>query len=297
MKKIYQSKSKRTVSHFANNKMASYLTARSQELFAFRGQRMAIFANDYIGILVNQFGIFEREELDSLFEFLCPLAEQFKGATALDIGANIGNHSIYFSRSFSAVHAFEPSPVTFDLLTINSRFSTKITPHNLGLGDQRGTFRLVESPTNVGIASIKFSDVTGGVAIDITVERLDDLELDLSRLEFIKIDVEGFEANVVRGGSRVIKERQPLIVLEQHASEFTGGTTETISLLAQLGYRFCWQEKKPASRFWLLRRLRELGEVLFGHSFVMLSGDRVPPRNHTMLVAVPPRFQALLGIG
>ena len=122
----------------------------SHRLNAERNRKMAIFANDLIGISINQFGVYEKEELDILFDFLTPLKETLAAGTCLDIGANIGNHSLYFAPIFAAVHSFEPHPATFRLLEFNVGDSENVIPHNFGLGDTKGSFTLRENPTNLG---------------------------------------------------------------------------------------------------------------------------------------------------
>ena len=87
--------------------------------FASREKKKAIFAHDSIGRYINLFGGYEREELDILFDFLAPLDVEFKNSLALDIGANIGNHAMYFSDHFQRVIAFEPNDDVFYLLKFN----------------------------------------------------------------------------------------------------------------------------------------------------------------------------------
>jgi len=256
---------------------------------------MAVFANDLIGITINVFGVYEKEELDTLFDFLQPLRDVFSRGVALDIGANIGNHTLYFSRRFRFVHAFEPNPTTYYLLKFNVSGLPNALAHNVGLGDEKGVFKLFENPTNAGGSTIVSGETTED-AVDVVVERLDDCELDRDGLCFIKLDVEAFEANVIRGGSGVISRHEPLIVMEQHASEFIDDTTPSISLLKDLGYRFCWHQAGTDSRNWLLRRLFNVGEIFLGRSHRIVTGERVPKGEYSLLIAVPPRFQETLGL-
>lgn len=283
------------LSHYIDLKIAAVVASRSRANFDLRGQSMAVFANDYIGIHINQFGVFEREELTDLFHFLEPLASVFTNGTALDIGANVGNHAVFFSKHFRQVHAFEPHPRIFDVLALNAKWAGNVQAHAIGLGDEPGTFALSSDLTHLGLSSMKHGDTEGGVQV--SVERLDDSPLDLSGLCFAKMDVEGFEANVLRGGARTLAEHQPIVVLEQHAGEFAeNGGTESIAALTALGYVFAWPRNKPLARTWLMRRLRELATALFGTKHEMVTAPSVPKANYTMLIAVPPRFQSQLGL-
>ena len=80
---------------------------------------MAIFSFDHIGHKINLDGVYERNELDFLFEWLATHSPDVFNGTAIDIGANIGNHSLYLSNYFEKVVSFEPHPRTFKLLEIN----------------------------------------------------------------------------------------------------------------------------------------------------------------------------------
>ena len=63
-------------------------------------------------------------------------------STMLDIGANIGNHSLFFSNYFAKCISFEPNPRTFSVLEINSRLVENIIPMNIGLSDKKGEVEL-----------------------------------------------------------------------------------------------------------------------------------------------------------
>ncbi|WP_345815730.1 FkbM family methyltransferase [Paraburkholderia sp. PREW-6R] len=262
-----------------------------------RGHKMAVFANEHIGGFIHVFGVYEQEELDVLFSFLDPLRDVFRAGLALDIGANIGNHSLYFSQKFNEVQSFEPDPSTYYLLQFNASFRKKIKTFNIGLGDRTGTFRLAEVPHNMGASSIVADGnevATDVTCIDVQVERLDDRDFQEKGPCFIKMDVEGFEPKVLRGALRTISRHWPLIVLEQHESDFKDGHSESISILRDLGYKFCWHQSGVGSRNTFVRRIFNFKEMFAGRTHKVVTADFVPPANYSMLIAVPPRFQNLL---
>ncbi|MDB2426116.1 FkbM family methyltransferase [bacterium] len=267
---------------------------RAPKFFEKRGHKMAVFANDYIGILINQFGGYEHNELKLLFRFLAPLKNNFSSGTALDIGANIGNHSLYFSDYFSQIYSFEPSPDTFHLLSFNTKWKKNISINNIGLGNSKGTYELVENTTNFGGAYISSSNEKQENSTQISVEKLDDLSLDFSNLTFIKIDVEGFEENVLKGGLNTLNKSQPLVVFEQTKKDFRNGSSPSLDLLKSLGYKFCWQQSEKSSKFWLIRRFFNLFNILGGFKRKIVTGEQVPKQFHSMLIAVPPRFFSTL---
>jgi FkbM family methyltransferase len=299
MKSVWKKRDPRGIAYFVNHKIADFISRRSGALMRLRGNRqMAIFANDYIGIQINQFGYFEIDELTALFEYLAPLAEVFKNGIALDIGANIGNHAVFFSTRFRSVHAYEPNPRTHNLLKFNIDGLSNVTSYQRGLGDVRGSFELQQDVTSPGLASIKYNADSQAQSVSIQVETLDDLSLpDREALCFIKIDVEGFEENVVKGGAKTLRQFQPVVVLEQHQGEFTDkGTTPAIQELRNLGYSFCWEKKRRPARTWVGRRIQDLYECASGKQIEFVAADDVPPANYTMIIAVPERFKRQVGL-
>ena len=300
-KAIYTYKQKRDLSDYIHRAVDSRIVARINRLSVkhrrSRRARMAIFAHEYIGILINQFGVYDKFALDSLFSFLGPVLGEMKACSALDIGANIGNHTIYFSDYFAAVYSFEPNPHTFDLLSFNLKTVDNCVPFNFGLGDEVGVFELYENKPNMGASSIKYDYDPGSGKVKIQVKKLDDIEAELGNVAFVKLDVEGFEHNVIKGGMKFIRKHQPIIVLEQAESCFVNGSTESIDLLKENGYRFCWCRAALFDRSWIVRRLGTIRAILFGASYDydFTTDDAVPKGNYETLIAVSSRFQERLG--
>lgn len=258
---------------------------------------MAVYANDQIGHNINVYGVYDKDALDLLFEFMTPLKDMFSNGMALDIGANIGNHSVYFDKIFSRVCAFEPNPSTYQILAFNASYSKSVRTYSYGLGDVSGVFDLYEDPENFGGSSVKNFGWVRQKPVPITIHRLDDLDIDFTNLELIKIDVEGLEANVIRGGSKVIEKYSPIILLEQHAKEFCmpNGESETLSLLQSMGYRFCWK-RSSKDLPWIYRQLKGVRELFTGKRWVIVADSPVPTGTYFMLIAVPPKHFAALGL-
>jgi|GEM_PF-570532 len=265
-----------------------------------RGQPMAVYANDLIGIDINQYGVYERDELDLLWGLLAPLQPVFAAGVALDIGANIGNHTLWLAHRFGMVHAFEPHPLTHELLQFNTRRAPNVERHALALGAGAGSAQLWVDSTNMGGSTLQYGRPEVQQAVAVRIEALDVLvasgALDLRGLCLVKIDVEGHEEAVLRGALNTLGREQPLLVFEQHEREFCDGSTPCIALLRGLGYAFCWQQPERWWPTWVGRRLQELTRFARGRTQAMVTGAQVPAVNHSMLVAVPPRFQDALGL-
>lgn len=208
-----------------------------------QGQRMVIFSHDLMGTQINLYGRGERDEIEDLFLFLAPVMGQMKEGVALDVGANLGNHAIAFADHFATVFAYEPNPDVHELLVINTRMRPNIRAFNYGLGSSRATARFLEGQGNLGESRVMDEGGTapdGRSLIEVTLERMDDVVSDGKHpVSFIKIDVEGHEAQVIEGGIGTLSVQAPIVVFEQHRGEFSGGTTPSIELLRSLGYTLC----------------------------------------------------------
>lgn len=138
----------------------------------------------------------------------------------LDIGANIGCTAILFGELSKQVYAFEPSQSTFRFLekNVGSSGLQNISLQNIGLGAESGEFTLTFSPANRagGFVSNRTQINAGHVTESITIRQLDEVvqSLNLSMIDFIKIDVEGFEGQVLQGATQTLSTYQPVVVLE-----------------------------------------------------------------------------------
>lgn len=152
-------------------------------------------------------------EPDTVALFRC-----FAKGTVLDIGANIGCTALALSEMADRVHAFEPSPSTYAILRENTAVAPNVIAHNYGLGLKAGNFELTFQPNNRsgGFVSNQLTASKGHTVEKIIVKKLDKMirPLQLSTVDFIKIDVEGFEGNVIKGAKKVLKKFKPVVALE-----------------------------------------------------------------------------------
>lgn len=127
------------------------------------------------------------------------------GDTVWDIGANVGLYTLQFSRQVGPggrVVAFEPSPTNFTRLEEATASLSNVTLQGCGLGDANATLMLQQGEDELGATTrVGGSD---GVAVDVRVG--DELiAAGLSPPHVIKLDVEGFEGEVMRGLSRCLQ--------------------------------------------------------------------------------------------
>lgn len=154
----------------------------------------------------------------------------------LDCGANLGYYSILFSQLSpdGKVHAIEPTS-TADMLeeNISHNGCRNVTIHRLALGHYPGRrveriFRIWGAPPE----EVEYDFTT----IDHLVG-----ELNLARLDCIKIDVDSFDFEVLRGAERTLDRFDPWLIVELNHALGLRGTSNTAALswLVDRGYRQC----------------------------------------------------------
>jgi FkbM family methyltransferase len=171
---------------------------------------------DVMGRHIYKYGVYEEEITRFLLDNLVLEA----GDIVLDVGANIGWYSLLLARHRQgiAVHGFEPDPETYALLEGNVRANgleqVKVWP--CALSDSPGCKTLYRyADKNTGRNSLL--PINAGGSVEILSRRLDEFVekegVDPDRLRFAKIDVEGYEAVVLRGMGPVLS-RLPLVLAE-----------------------------------------------------------------------------------
>jgi FkbM family methyltransferase len=268
--------------------LARWLRRRSGALQAQGCPPLATWSHDWVGQQVLLEGRYERELLDAVQQVLQSLRPG-PGRLCVDAGANIGNHALFFATGHERVVAFEPHPRTFALLALNAQLDPRVQAVPLGLSDAPGEAWIDLPAGNAGMARVSAQAGQGRVAC-----RLDTLDAQLAGcplpLDLLKIDVEGHEAAVIRGGRERLRRDQPVVLLEQAAEAFRDGSTEALDELRALGYGvFLTFERWPAhgSR-WLNLAARLWG----GEGYRVRACRRLPHRFHDLIVAVPASLAA-----
>jgi FkbM family methyltransferase len=173
------------------------------------GHHIAAPLNDFVGR-----SIFFMGDLDRKLTFLCRKFVR-PGDVVLDIGANLGLLSFLLSSLVGhegKVHAFEPNPSMLALMreAIERNKVTNICLHPVALGDANGSMSLSIPSGNAGAASLVRAK-QGGRIVEVPVCRLDEVlkRQGMVRVRLIKIDVEGFEANVLNGATELFCSNPP----------------------------------------------------------------------------------------
>lgn len=170
-----------------------------------------------------------------------------KAGTALDIGANIGFYSYHCSKIFTKVHAFEPISVISENLREYSNKNEKVVLHDYALSNKSDeAYISVPKIANKDILNYGYASLSNEfdemIKIKIKKRTLD--SFNLNNVDFIKIDVEGHEAEVIEGGLKTISENKPLILIEIEKRHSGMKAHETIQLLISIGYKCFFYENK-----------------------------------------------------
>lgn len=182
----------------------------------FFGMQYAGNAGDYISRMVYFCGAYEKYMLFFLRDYLAHLHKN--SVIFADIGANLGNHSLFMSQYVSQVHAFEPyEKVRRELeekITVNN--ITNIQVHTYGLGAKNKTLPFYAPPAfNLGAGSFSKGHHKGNHYIaDLDIKIGDEVFANFGTVNIVKMDVEGFERYVLEGLKNTLKKDRPLIILE-----------------------------------------------------------------------------------
>ncbi len=174
-----------------------------------------------------------------------------EGKVVYDIGANVGLMTLFFARSVGPtgyVVAFEPHPDSFRRLSRNVRVNRlrHVRLVNVGVGAETTALTLYQPSRHLSGAALTGGRVfqpDEGKPIEFTVQidTLDNLvnRLELPAPDFVKVDVEGYEVQVLRGAMQTIQQHKPAFLIEIHRLAGDSPTTsKVIETLDAYGYTF-----------------------------------------------------------
>lgn len=192
-----------------------------------------------VSALIHSQGLYDYNNMQLILKLLCD------GGTFIDIGANIGSYSLIASECSSAqIHAFEPHPGTFQMLKHNIELNRRsnVALHNVALGSlERTVFLTDRAGSSINHIVPEKSQVTGTLAVP--CHRMDGL---CQKLKFspqiVKLDVEGFEYDVLQGFGTLISSIQVLMIeMNGLSDQRSHGHKEIHSLLLSSGLTGPWQ--------------------------------------------------------
>jgi len=259
-----------------------------------RFPQLAIFSFDHIGLRINLDGRYEGGSLDLIGHFIQAYIKNSHQSIAIDVGANIGNHSLFFSEFFHKVISFEPNPRTFELLKFNAKYSApkaNILPICVGLGSEQGRPIFLSSKSNVGASCIVNRDHQAGHCdelISIDIAKADELDIPKKNIALVKLDVEGHEIFALEGMSGIIAENRPVILFEQSEKEIHDQSSLVIEHLRDLGYQFgVIRDRIYFGENPILKILSFGIRTVVGHQLQLVEATTFKRRRYDMIVAIP----------
>jgi FkbM family methyltransferase len=189
----------------------------------------------YVGRAIEKYGEYGGPEARFL-EKLCAADD-----IVIEAGANIGAHTVVIARRVGPtghVLAFEPQRLAFQMLCANVALNsfTHVDCYWAALGEKRGSIAVPEldPAQHLNFGGVSLRNAQPGRSVPCVT--LDDF-VALPRLKLVKIDVEGMEGDVLRGGLRLIAKFKPHLYIE---NDRVDQSEALMRLLDNLGYRLYW---------------------------------------------------------
>lgn len=247
--------------------------------------RFAVIPTDYLGVSIIGNGTYERRQIELLqkhFE-----ARGLSDTVFLDIGGNIGNHSVSLASSFHSVIAFEPNPPIASLLKTNLLLAKarNVRVHEVGLGreDAELSFGLIENG-NDGSGSFAVGNgseilpVRHGDSYIATHEPA--IASGATRIGFVKCDVEGFEAEVFGGLRATLAQHKPIVTFESNTksagdaawAELKAAGYDSLAVLRETGDDSNWM-------------MQEMKRVVGGYRCWLETVEQIPERRVNLVAS------------
>ena len=190
-------------------------------------------------IEILNFRNYEKSDSDMIFRLV---KDDY---TVFDIGGNMGWYSIglYKAKKNIDIHTFEPIPSTYESLVGNAKINgSKIKINNFGLSDKKQDLTFYFHKEGSGNASAAImNDDRENIEVKCHVDTLDNYfkENKLTKIDFIKCDVEGAELLTFKGGVETISKHKPIVfaeMLRKWSAKFNYHPNEIIELFKNMGY-------------------------------------------------------------
>jgi FkbM family methyltransferase len=196
--------------------------------FYIKDRYRQLVIDDYLGafrVMINTSSDIERRMLSRSYEpDMLGAIKRFVpiGGVCVDVGANVGALTLAIAAQAGTtgiVHAIEPGKAFAtrlrENLAMNPALAARVKVHEIGLSDLEGTAGWQDSACDPGTGSMLWVDPARPVTT-VKVTTLDNLanEINLDRLDLLKIDVDGMDHLVVRGAKGLIQRFQPVVIFE-----------------------------------------------------------------------------------
>lgn len=210
----------------------------SAEVLLRTGLRLHVNPNEYLGARIAEKKIYEYRETMFFQRFL------LRGMTVIDVGANVGYHAVHAAARVGdegAVYAFEPDAENYDLLLKNIAANRlrNVVAVNKAVTDKTGKALLYLSAENHGDHRTVVSPDHGRPSVEIETTTLGDYFGRNNRIiNFMKVDVQGAEDDVMKGVADILKTNQRLTVLMEFWPHGLRDPGAFLDWLVEMKFRF-----------------------------------------------------------
>jgi FkbM family methyltransferase len=256
--------------------------AKHLSLDACRHGYMLYFNTDlYVGNSLEVYG--EWTEVESqLFEQIVK-----PGMTVLEAGSNVGAHTVSLAKlagPAGKLYAFEPQRRIFQIMCANLALNDigNVYAYQMGLGSEAGKMFLAPADYTAKDNFAGLSLARTGIE-QVEIGTIDSFEL--AALDFLKIDVEAMEMEVLKGGTATIARHRPMIFIE---NDRVDGSSSIIETLFGMHYRCWWHISAPYNKHNYFQQSQDvwrgLGE---SNNMICVAAERCTPEMLAILAPYP----------
>ena len=214
----------------------------------------------------------DENEIELLERFIKP------GTDSIDVGVYRGVYSYEMSKYSKNVHSFEPNPIIFEYINKNlKKIINNIFLYNYALSNKNQVIDLKVPIRNEKYNRENFEEFyeLGRATIhqentfkmyekfQITSKKIDEFNFK-NNISFIKIDVEGHELEVIKGGEEIISKNKPILLVEIEERYSQNKVSDTINYINKLGYISHYYDNK------ILKKTSELNNLSLFNNYIFL---------------------------
>lgn len=205
--------------------------------------QLELCEKQFVSRQIFWFGIFEPREAHFFKQMIAP------GMTVIDVGGNIGQYTLLAAKRVGPrgqVHTFEPAAENHAILQRNIQrngFSDRVVLNKLAVGAERKQEKLILTPDGGSnwVSTSGANPGEGDASEVIACETLDDYlaEKGLAKVDFMKIDAEGSDLNVLKGAVKTLETHHPTLFVEfanRVLVKYGASSEAMLQFLLQLGY-------------------------------------------------------------
>ena len=199
-----------------------------------------IFLDEKDSLLLSINKIYEKNETNFVKDSVN------KGDIVIDIGANIGYYTLMFAKlvgDTGKIYAFEPDPKNFSILEKNIQVNgyNNIILEKKAVSNKLGKSTLYMSENSAGSSMHKPNNVVDQIYVDlITLDNY--FEVNTITPDFIKIDIEGYELNALKGMESILQSSDKTKIMIEYnpltKKEFNSDPMDNLTFLSELGFKF-----------------------------------------------------------